>query len=129
MSSSSRSVVTVGSRIIASARTSHPELPDIGGRWRDDVAKPVSPALQRLALLGSIGVNVVDRVDALLLMAEDQLGDEGRDAERCQIGARAAAQIVEAPIGQPGRCQFGGPRVNGVLELAEAFDWSAAALS
>ena len=74
---------------------------DIGRWWRDDVAKPVGPALQCLALLGLIAVNVVDRVDALLLMAEDQLGDERRDAERGEIGARGPSQIVEAPIGQP----------------------------
>ena len=49
-----------------------------------------------------IAMNVVNCVDALLGMPEDQLGDERRDAERRQIGARGAAQIVEAPIGQPG---------------------------
>src|SRR6516165_4303024 len=117
------SSLTAGSIVVVKSLIGHhTELPDVGGRWRDDVAKPVSPALQRLALLGLIGVNVVDRVDALLLMAEDQLGDEGCDAERCQIGARAAAQIVKAPIGQSG-----GSRIDCVLVKAEAANSATAA--
>ena len=62
----------------------------------------IGPTLQCLAFLGLIAVNVVDLVDALLLMAEDQLGDERRDAERRQVGARGPSQIMETPIGQPG---------------------------
>src|SRR5262249_50297862 len=100
----------------------HTELPDVSGRRCDDVAKPVGPTLQRLALLGLIAVNVVDRVDALLLMAEGHLGDEGRDAERWQIARGGASQIVEAPIGQRG-----GAGVDCVLVKAEAANAAAAA--
>src|SRR5262245_25496453 len=92
----SRSVVVVGSRI-----GGHPDLPDIGGWWRDDVAKSAGPAVQRLALLGLVTMSIVDRLNTLLLMAEDQLGDEGRDPERGQICPGSSSQIVEAPIGQP----------------------------
>src|SRR5262249_34842921 len=100
----------------------HTELPDVSGRRCDDVAKPVGPTLQRLALLGLIAVNVVDRVDALLLMAEDQLGDEGRAAERCQVGPGGSSQMGEAAMGRGG-----GAGVDGVLERAEAANAAAAA--
>src|SRR5262249_33387059 len=94
----------------------HPESPDVSGRGRDDVAKPIGPAFQRLALFGLIAVNVVDLVDALLLMAEDQLSDEGRDAERGEISPGGSSQIVEAPIGQRG----GAAGAVSVLVKAEA---------
>jgi hypothetical protein len=48
-------------------------------------------------------MHVIDAVHALLLMADDQLGDERRDAERGEVGARGAAQIVKTPVRQPGR--------------------------
>jgi hypothetical protein len=35
-----------------------------------------------MALFGLIAMNVIDLVDALLLMADDKLSDERRDAER-----------------------------------------------
>src|SRR5262245_25803125 len=110
------------SSLMGSRIGSHPELPDVGGWWRDDVAKPVGPLLQRLALLGLVAVNVVDLVDALLRMAEDQLGDEGRDAERRQISAGGSSQIVEAPIGQ-----LGGTDVDCGLVQVEVANAAAAA--
>src|SRR5262245_57784536 len=80
----------------------HLESSDIGGWWRDDVAQPRRPSLQRVALFSLIAVSVVNLVHALLRMTENELGDEGRDAERGEIGPGGAAQIVETPIGQPG---------------------------
>jgi hypothetical protein len=68
------SVVVVGSRIGGHRM----EAPDIGRWWCDDVAKPIGPELQCLALLGSISVSVVNPVDTLLLMTKDQLGERAR---------------------------------------------------
>src|SRR5262249_48688061 len=106
-----RSVVVAGSRI-----GGHPKSTDVGWWRHDDVSEPVGPAFQRLAFFGLVAVNVVDLVDAFLLMADDQLGDKRRDAERGEIGARGPSQIMETPIGQPG------PRIDCVLVEGEAAD-------
>src|SRR5262249_32047285 len=67
-------------------------------------------------------MDVIDFMHALLRMAEDELGDERRDAERGEISPGGSSQIVEAPIGQRG-----GARVDCVLVKAEAADSATAA--
>src|SRR5262249_50907347 len=106
----------------------HPESPDVGGRWLNDIANLARPAFQRLALFGLIAMDVVDFMQAVLRMPDDELGNERGDAERRQFGARGSSQIVKPPFAQARRGQLGTACVDRILELAEAFDRRAAAV-